>query len=271
MSKNKQSTSNHLLWQISHPNSQWVNFVFGTMHTRDERVHAFLPLLNSYLQNCKVVATEFHLPDPGQLPEVVFEPVLDWWKPLTPKQQKKIIKLLDSFNLGAVDQFLLMPPLMLIQAITSELLGKEANIPFDLALAMQAKSLGLRLDGIETFEEQIGILHQIPLSKQLDQLLGLSKDVGKFKRNLKNQVRWYLQQDIQRLYKDSRKQLKSLRKLLLLRRNRIMADRMAIMCAKESHFMAIGAAHLWGGKGVLNYLRHSGFKITPITITIEEQ
>lgn len=269
MSKNKQDKSRHLLWKVHLKGAPWVNYIFGTMHTMDQRAHAFLPHLMPYVLACKVLATEFHLPDPEHFPEVVFEPVENWWEPLTTKQKKKINLLLASYDIGVIDQYVVSPPLMLMQAITSEILGKEADIPLDLALALQAKSAGLRLDGIETLEEQMSILHQIPIEKQVDQVVALSKDVRKYTRNLKNQVRWYLKQDIRQLYKDSRKQLKALRKLLLFRRNRLMAERMALMCGNESHFMAIGAAHLWGDKGVLNYMRHAGFKITPVPIHVE--
>jgi uncharacterized protein YbaP (TraB family) len=269
MSKKKSDKSQHLLWKVHVKGGTWVNYIFGTMHTRDERVHAFLPHLMPYVQDCKVLATEFHLPDPEHFPAVVFDSVPDWWEPLTAKQKKKINILLASYNIGGIEQYTVSPPLMLMQAVTAEILGKEAAIPLDLELALQAKSAGLRLDGIETLEEQMGILHQIPIEKQVGQLVALSKDVRKYTRNLKNQVRWYLKQDIRQLYNDSRKQLKALRKLLLLRRNRLMADRMAIMCGNEPHFMAIGAAHLWGDKGVLNYMRHAGFKITPVPLHVK--
>lgn len=269
MGKNKLSRHKNLLWQIRKPGVEGTNYIFGTMHTRDQRVHAFIPLLEPYLQTCKTIATEFELPDPGKIPDITFSPVEDWWNPLTKKQQRKITRLLTDFELGPVGQYQLSPPLLLIQALTAELLGKEESLPFDLALAQKAQSLGLQLSGIETIEEQVSILYQIPVDKQIDQLLSLSKDVHKFKRGIKKQVNWFLNQDIRQLYRDARKHLKALRKLLLLQRNKVMADRMDIMFDQEPHFIAIGAAHLWGGKGVLQYLRRKGYSIRPVSLKIQ--
>ena len=75
---------------------------------------------------------------------------------------------------------------------------------------------------------------------------------------------WYLRQDIQQLYRVSRKQLGKLRNLLLLDRNKRMAKRMVRMYSNETHFMAIGAAHLWGDKGVLSLLRKKGMILKPV-------
>lgn len=268
MGKKKLSRHKNLLWQIHRPGKEGANYIFGTMHTRDHRVHAFIPLLEPYIKACKTIATEFELPDPGHIPNITFSQVEDWWNPLTKKQQRKITQLLADFGLGAIGQYQLSPPLLLIQALTAELLGKEEELPFDLALAQKAQSLGLQLSGIETIEEQVSILYQIPVDKQIDQLLQLSKDVPKFKRGIKKQVNWFLSQDIRQLYKDARKHLKALRKLLLLQRNKIMADRMVTMFDQEPHFIAIGAAHLWGGKGVLQYLRRKGYSIQPVPLKI---
>jgi len=51
---------------------------------------------------------------------------------------------------------------------------------------------------------------------------------------------------------------------LLYQRNIIMADRMESLLADGNAFIAIGAAHLPGERGVINLLAEKGYKISPV-------
>lgn len=255
-----------LLWRLSVDGLARDSFIFGTMHARDGRVHGFIQGVTPFLLSCDVLATEFpllgqSLPGlPGDFPHE------DWVPGLSRRQRKMLVKVMTRFDLGAPEQFQALPPIMLIQLLTAELLGKEAEHPLDLALALQAREAGLELSGVETFEEQLDILRQIPVSLQVKQLLDLAGHFSRFRKRLRTQVKRYLRQDIRQLAKDSRKDLKGMRRILLVDRNRIMALRMGIMARERPHFFAIGAAHLAGGKGVLRHLRRQGFRLTPITL-----
>ncbi|MCC6727171.1 MAG: TraB/GumN family protein, partial [Saprospiraceae bacterium] len=48
-------------------------------------------------------------------------------------------------------------------------------------------------------------------------------------------------------------------------RNQVMAERIAALIRQQPTFVAIGAAHWGGGKGVLRGLKQKGFKISPAT------
>lgn len=255
-----------LLWRLEVPGQEAPSFLLGTMHTRDARVHALLQELEPHLAQCTVLATEFSFEDPGTTQDLVFQPSTDWWEDLTRRQKKQTVALTERLGLGDVASFRSLPPLILIQMITAELLGKEALEPMDIALATKGRALGMRLTGIETFEEQMELLHNMPIDGQRKQLADMVLHFSKFRRQLDKQVRWYLEQDIRKLYKDARKQLKGMRKPMLFRRNRIMAQRMAAMVVEGPHFLAVGAAHLAGGKGVLRLLKEKGFRLTAIPL-----
>lgn len=257
---------NGLLWHIEVPGQEQVSFLLGTMHTRDARVHAMLPGLEPYLNRCAVLATEFSFEDPTASRNVAFQPAMDWWEDLGRRQKKQATALMARLGLGDPAFYRALPPLILVQAITAELLGKEAFEPMDIALAAKGRALGMRLAGVETFEEQMALLHGMPVDLQRKQLADVVSHFSKFSKQLDKQVRWYLEQDIRKLYKDARRQLKGMRKLMLFRRNRIMGDRMAEMVTRESHFLAVGAAHLAGGKGVLRLLKEKGFRLTAIPL-----
>jgi uncharacterized protein YbaP (TraB family) len=74
----------------------------------------------------------------------------------------------------------------------------------------------------------------------------------------------YLEGDIQKLYKATKKGSGKLRKILLFNRNKIMANRIDQFAKEETFFAAIGAGHLGGEKGVLRLLKLKGWKVKPV-------
>lgn len=268
MGRSKKNQS--LLWEVRLADKSFVGYVLGTMHTRDQRVHALLPLLTPFIGQCQVLATEFSIHETQAGNSSGLAPIEDWTPLLSKRQKKSLQKLLEKYELGALDQYVNLPPLMLLQALVEELLGKESSQPFDLVLAVHGEAMGLSIAGVETLQEQLTILETIPVDVQKKQLVQVLANQSKYKRQVKNQIKWYLQQNIRQLYQVSRKQLGRLRKLLLLDRNRRMAKRMAVLYKEKPHFIAIGAAHLWGGKGVLAKLKKKGLRVKPITLTIHE-
>jgi uncharacterized protein YbaP (TraB family) len=239
------------------------------MHTRQANVHRLIPLLMPYLRQCHVIATEFRADDPGQLTSVDHARTDDWWHLLSVRHQRMVAKLMLKLNLGEIDPYRQLSPLLLVQSLSSELLGKDAPMPLDFALAADAREYGLVWEGIETLDEQWAVLQALPVKEQCRQLTQVVKHFSKFKKQLRKQVKWYLNQDIRQLYRDTRKSLKNLRKPLLLHRNKVMAIRMSAMSSAKPCFHAIGAAHLAGGKGVLRLLKKQGYSLKPIHLHLE--
>lgn len=265
-SKKKKS----LLWEVRHADDQFAGYVFGTMHTRDQRVHRLTPLLASFIARCAVLSNEFAVFETHQHGQAVVKPVEDWLPTLNKRHHKAFSRLLSRHGLGTPDMYGQLPPLLVLQALVEANLGQESSQPFDMALAIHAEAMGLELSGIETLEEQLGILENIPVSMQKKQLIQVLNNRSKYQKQIKKQVNWYLRQDIQQLYQVSRKQLGKLRKLLLLDRNKRMARRMNKMFDANTHFMAVGAAHLWGAKGVLSLLRKKGMILKPVRLAFND-
>jgi uncharacterized protein len=267
MGKKSAQHKESLLWRVDPGQGLEPSYVLGTMHSRDSRVHAFVPGIMPYLTTCRVLATEFPLIGDHLPPMPDHLAVEDWTLTLSSRKRRLLEKILQRYELGPSDRYRHLPPLFLSQILTAELLGKESEHPLDLALAISARQAGLELDGVETLDEQWDILRHIPVAEQRRQLLQMAGHFSRFRRQLKKQVGWYLRQDIRQLYQDARRQLKGMRKTLLLDRNRIMAIRMGQMARESPHFFAIGAAHLAGGKGVLRLLKRQGFAVSPVTLS----
>jgi hypothetical protein len=98
------------------------------------------------------------------------------------------------------------------------------------------------------------------------QIYEIGRNPGRFRRNLLRMIQYYTNQDIDHLYKASRKQLQGLRKKLLFQRNEKMANHFISLLSENTVFAAVGAAHLGGEKGMLRLVKKHGFKLKPILL-----
>jgi len=157
-------------------------------------------------------------------------------------------------------------PLLISNLLTESQLSKDNPLSLDATLWEFAKSHDKITLGVESFEEQIKILGSIPLDYQLKGLVDLVQNFKNFKKQLIKLTELYEAADIQKLWKQSKRQAGGMRKLMIYDRNKIMAARIADMVREKSVFAAVGAGHLSGGKGVIRLLKKEGFKLRPILL-----
>ena len=262
---------NALLWRLTPPGGGPDAFLFGTMHVRDLRAFGWFDAAKACLAQCDIFATEFDFGDTdpatlagvltlpeGQILESLLRPGV--WKSLARYNRKKLHIPLEHLSL--------QHPMAVTVALTNALLEDETPLSLDESLWEYARSLGKRTTGVESFEDQIVILTQIPLEQQLKNLTWMVKNYNRQKRRLRKMLQWYENGDIQHLYHAAKRDAKGLRKLLLYTRNTNMAARFAELTAQGSLFCAVGAGHLAGQKGMLRLLKKAGFVIKPVSKTL---
>ena len=237
------------------------------MHVRDLRAFKWLALAQAQIANCEVFATEFDfseldpvaLQDALRLPEgqsldMLLKP--GTWKNLDRYARKKL-------GMGA-DVFRFQHPMSVSTALTAAFLSDEAPQSLDETLWNHARFLGKTTTGVETFDEQLQTLDAITLEQHLKSLTWLLKNYNRQKRRLKKMMNWYVAGDLQPLYQSAKKDAKGMRKVMIYRRNKLMARRFEEISARQSLFCAVGAGHLAGEKGLLRLLKKKGFVVKPI-------
>ena len=255
---------NALLWQLSPKKGGPDSYLFGTMHVRDLRAFESLDLAKICLEQCEVFATEFDFSETDvhavaeimQLPgnqglDELLQPGA--WKNLDFYCQKKL-------GVPAANMRMLHPMTVSL-ALTNALLSDEASYSLDETLWEYAKEIGKKTTGVETFEEQLQTLRNIPFEQHLKSLTWLLKNYSRQKRRMKKMLDWYRDGDLQKLYRSAKKDAKGMRKALLFNRNKLMARRFADIASTESLFCAVGAGHLAGQKGLLRLLKKRGFRV----------
>ena len=256
-----------LLWRIQPKNGGPVSFLFGTMHVRDLRAFQWLEPAKACLEHCEVFATEFDFSDtdhaaveavlrlpPGSALDEILTPGA--WKNLQFYSRKK---------LGVPAEVMQnQHPMTVSMALTNALLADEAARSLDETLWEYACSLEKTTTGVETFEEQLQTLKNIPFEQHVKSLVWLLKNYNRQKRRLKKMLRWYQEGNLKQLYQAAKKDARGMRRIMLYERNLIMARRFAEIATDRSLFCAVGAGHLAGEKGMLRLLKKQGFKTSPV-------
>jgi hypothetical protein len=257
---------NALLWQIVHPRYQMPSYLFGTMHIADSKAKALLSNVEPRLLECNLLALEVDLvqlhatniqqillPDNQSLGDFLPEKKLL-------KLRKTSLKTFD-FELENLERY---RPLIIISMLTEQLLSRTEIIKPDMQLWDFAKANDLERCGLLPLDSELEVIQRIPVEWQVSALVKTLKNSRALHRELKNMSRWYLAADLQAIHKASRKGAGSMRKALLLDRNKLMAKRFELLAATQPVFAAVGAGHLVGGKGMLKLLKDRGLQVKPV-------
>ena len=237
------------------------------MHTRDGAAYRLTQQLYPLIKAAACFALEFDLNERNYTPNAQQfllpegRRLSDY---LTPKQFQKLERILakaTGIDLKRVQHF--QP--FLVQSLVSEaLLRRDERTSLDEHLFRYAREHDIPTVGIESYASQLAVLEQMPVEQQLKSLLAIGRHLRRYRRNLIDLRERYVRQDIHGLYRKTRRATGADRRLLLYDRNRRMADRITELARAQSVFAAIGAAHLAGRFGVLTYLKHANFTLTPL-------
>jgi len=264
-----------LLWKISikkdFPETWISSYLFGTMHSASLQAWAHLDAIKPYILTCNHFYGETNEEGLHQHPSLLALP--EQWKGVRhlvgKNRYEKIDRLLNKNYSLQIERLDSLPPLM-ITSLISEVMMCHSNSNdkiLDQELWRYAHHLGLTVDGIESAREQFEIYSQIPLTFQLKQLKKFLVNLTRSRKKLMILAEAYKKNDLHSLFRLSKNSLGDVRRILLYNRNKVMAKRISqILNNHEPNFVAIGAAHLPGNKGVLKYLKSEGIRVEPIPL-----
>ena len=156
----------------------------------------------------------------------------------------------------------------LVQQVKSGLTGKE---PVDMHLYNFAKKAKKKCIGLETIDEQLSAIDQMSIDEQVEALLETIKN-DSINKELSKIIDHYLSQDLMKLKAlvDEEEMSLELKESLLDDRNYRIANRISEVSKTNTVFVAVGAAHLIGDKGILKHLKDKGFDVSPVKIEIQK-
>ncbi|MEO3427320.1 TraB/GumN family protein [Pelagibius sp. CAU 1746] len=146
----------------------------------------------------------------------------------------------------------------------------DGDLALDFYLIQWAYDLGMRVEGLETLEEHMGVFDLIPerdfaevMREQLDRL---DAEPGQYEQLLQD----YLVGDMRRTYREFQEEAerdasaRRFKEAFLDQRNRAMVERMIPLLERGRAFVAVGALHMPGEEGILSLLERRGYRVTRV-------
>ena len=280
------TTQAQILYRISGKGLESPSYIVGTYHLAPSSFADSIPGMNKAIEGTKQVCGELDMMDAFKpentarlmkarmLPEGVTLSSL-----FTAEQLERLNALLlevmgsnlkDEAFAAQVEN---ITPVALSTTLTLTAYMKETPSfnPMDLidnyfqTLALQN---GKAVKGFETVDFQMGILYDIPLEKQVDDLMCLVDNFEDAQKIANRITTAYFTQNLQQIDEvlDEESETKcgtseEEEETLIYNRNRNWVDTMPEMMAEQPTLFVVGAAHLCGEKGVLKLLEEAGYTV----------
>ena len=256
-----------LFWKLRAPNGS-THYLFGTMHTDDNRIIKFLPIVKKSVNASDILLVEITPDDHSQN---LFMKNHSLVSDINEKELNQIKKLAE-FHVMYFDNVMRMKPWLLAIIFDSPKPHTEFNQ--DYLLMAMAADLDKEVLGIESSQEHFATMDSLSLDEQLMMLRAVLKKTENEKLSDYNLLmKQYISGDVEQIRKtDERLTGKLLPEVLWAKikvqlmneRNKKMVIKIKELSKDKQLFIAVGASHLAGQDGLLNQLRDSGFKISPL-------
>ena len=142
----------------------------------------------------------------------------------------------------------------------------------DLVLYQRALAAGMAVHGLESVDEQLGIFDALSSEEQLVVLDDALENQELMPLIYQRLLGAYLDRDLAELMAVNSEYLEDgdrrlagkITSMVVDKRNRHMAERMAMLIDAGGAFVAVGALHLPGETGVLRLLEQQGYQVTRV-------
>jgi len=256
-----------LFWKAESKTAHPI-YLFGSIHTDDNRVTDFSPSVLAALKSVDAFMMEADAPhDPG----ILQSQDIDLKTSLSPKELEQLYALAD-FHVMHRDVALHTKPWLLAVVFDSP----RPLTPYaqDNLLMRLAEDNGKEVQGIESAAEHFAVMDSLTLDEQLAFLRQVLKRSHQAKvRDYERLIKAYLNGDANKLAALNAQTTGSMlptplwqkvRVKLLDERNAVMAQRVLAKAQDKSLFVVVGASHLAGPSGLIAALEQAGYTLTVV-------
>jgi len=276
--------ANAILWKIER-DGRPASYLFGTVHLTDERVTKLSPAVKAALDESKTVALEV-----SDLSDKATTSVIAKSTPLVMfTDGQRLDKLLSSSEYATVKSIITrsgMPADLaalfkpwIVTMIMSVSDCERARVQkgdrvLDMEIAEIGAKRGLKVVGLETIPEQLKALASVPQSEQLEMLRASLQFANRTDDMMETLVQLYTHRKISAAIPFQIAMAREVgigddafagfQQKLLVERNARMQQAAEPLLEQGSVFIAVGALHLLGKKGLVALLRQAGYTVTAI-------
>jgi len=272
----KSNTGNSILWKVTGKGLQKPSYLFGTYHFLSNAFVDTMPAIIQAYKTTEAVVGELVMDSSIQgpmieasvlkgttlqkvLPDTLYTKASEWFK-----QEA-------GLDLGKLDQLNPITVMTAALAITQQKYfpNKPGEVQLDTYFQSEAKKDGKNIMGLETIDVQIKALFgQLTMQRQIELLNETFKEKDGLKQLISIMNTAYVSQNMnelqQLMYGSSYKPEEM--KILLDDRNNNWMQQLPKLMKEQSVFVAVGALHLVGKKGLINQLKEQGYTVTPVNL-----
>lgn len=276
--------SDAILWKIE-KEGRPASYLFGTVHLTDERVTTLSSAADKAIKDSKTIALEV-----ADLSEAATSTVIAKSAPLVmftdgrrldrllaPAEYDTVKSIISRSGMPVDLAALFKPWIVTMILSTSEC--ERAKVQggarvLDMKIAEIGKARGKNVIGLESISTQIEALASVPEQQQLDMLRSSLRFADRTNDMMETLVQLYLKRQISAalpfqiaLAKEAGigdEAFAGFQQKLLFERNEKMRAVAEPLLDKGSVFIAVGALHLPGDRGLVELIRQLGYTVTAV-------
>jgi len=256
-----------LFWKAESKTAHPI-YLFGSIHTDDNRVTDFSPSVLAALKSVDAFMMEADAP---QDPRILQSQDVDLKTSLSPNELEQLYALADFHVMHREAALHTKPWLLAVVFDSPRPLTPYAQ---DNLLMRLAEDNGKEVQGMESAAEHFAVMDSLTADEQLAFLRKVLKRSHQVKvRDYERLIKAYLKGDANKLAALNAQITGSMlptplwekmRVKLLDERNAVMAQRILAKAQDKSLFVAVGASHLAGPTGLIAALKQAGYTLSVV-------
>jgi uncharacterized protein len=259
------ATEKGLFWKLESPTGV-VSYLFGTIHTDDNRVADISPNVQAAIKSVDVFMMEA---EQGNDPSALMMQGRSLAEMITEPEFEQV-KTLADFHTMHFDAAMQMKPWLL--AVIFDLHRPQTPFNLDNLLMTKAEESGKKVQGIETAKEHFGVMDDFSIEEQMVMFRAVLKRTPEQKEaDFESLMAEYLKGDSDKITALNEKITAGMlpadlwakiKDKLLDKRSVAMAQRAIPVANEKPVFIAVGASHLAGDIGLIAAFKKAGFKLS---------
>lgn len=259
-----------LLWKVEGASGR-PNYVFGTVHSDDPRVAQPPAPVAEALRSARIFIMEmlFNEANIGTMAQAMF--ASDDRSLQNRLTAAEYVTAVRAFAQRGIPEQVVQTMAPWAAMATLSIPPSQGGMPLDLVLYSSAVSAGKPAQGIESAAEQLAMFTTMSEADQIALLKLTLQDLPRQKQLYDELFRLYTQRDLAGVMKFSERHgprdpalMKRMMTSMIDVRNVRMAERVQNELRSGGAFVAVGAMHLPGEKGLLNLLKQRGYKVSTV-------
>jgi uncharacterized protein YbaP (TraB family) len=262
---------NTVLWEISGNHLAKPSYLFGTFHLMCKDDIKFSENLKKAVKNVDEVYFEMNLDDPANTLGAMFLMNMKDGKTLkdlySPEDYTKLSNFFKDSLQIPLAFVMKMKPSFLEAMLYPKFMNCKNMSGVEEELMKIVKTDKIKINGFETIQFQASVFDSIPYEAQAKDLLKTIDSVAAYKKSFDTMMTVYKTQqlsEINKMFNDNQYGMQDDRGFLLDDRNKNWVDQLKNILKEKNVFIAVGAGHLVGDKGLIALLKKEGYTVKPL-------